>query len=139
MDFEGPTQHENRFRLASLEGRWVVVTFWASWCPACRQELPRVNSLVDRYADRPVEFVGVSLDGDAREMQAFLEANDIGWRQVFSPQTEQSGWLNPIAQYYRVQSVPLSFVVDGQGLIVASGLHAVADIEAALAEQLPHG
>ncbi len=60
------------------QGRTLVVNFWASWCPPCREEMPAFSRLQDRYAARGVQFVGIALD-TADNVRAFAEAHPVSY------------------------------------------------------------
>ncbi len=119
--------------LASLRGQVVVVNFWASWCEPCKQEHPALRAAWDRYRDRGVVMVGIDFEDTARDALAFAEANGGDWPLLADP-----GSRTAIA--YGVFGVPETFVVAGDGTIVAKTVGAVSyewltdRIEAALRE-----
>ncbi len=65
--------------LAAFRGEIVVLSFWATWCGPCQKELPRLSALAQKYADRGVEFIAVSIDDpkDRGKIQPFLIKNNI--------------------------------------------------------------
>jgi thiol-disulfide isomerase/thioredoxin len=60
------------------QGRTLVVNFWATWCPPCREEMPAFARLQDRHAARGVQFVGIALD-TADNVRAFAEAHPVNY------------------------------------------------------------
>lgn len=72
-DVAGKSQPFSRW-----QGRTLVVNFWATWCPPCREEMPAFSRLQDRYAARGVQFVGIALD-TADNVRAFAEAHPVNY------------------------------------------------------------
>ena len=111
-DFELPTLDGQRMRLSDFSERWVVLTFFTTWCEPCVTELPTLQELSERVAELPVEVVGVSVD-DAREpLDDYVEG--LGLR--FPVLWDESG---NVGRFYRAHSIPISYVIDRQGNIVA--------------------
>jgi len=69
----------NPQRLDSLRGSITVVSFWATWCTPCREELPRLSKLSQQLADKDVHFVAISIDEpkDRAKIEPFLEKNNV--------------------------------------------------------------
>jgi len=69
----------NPQRLDSLRGSITVVSFWATWCAPCREELPRLSKLSQQLADKDVHFVAISIDEskDRAKIEPFLEKNNV--------------------------------------------------------------
>ena len=107
-------------RLSSFRGKYVLLDFWASWCPPCRQENPNVVKLYNKYKGKGFTVLGVSLD-KAEGKAAWLAAikNDgLTWTQV----SDLKYWSNFVATLYGVQSIPQNFLIDPQGKIIAKDL-----------------
>lgn len=132
MNFSGPDLEGQRFELKSLRGQPVLVTFWASWCSSCQRE----SAVIDRVAKRNggLQVVGVCMDTSRRQLDAFLRTSNIKWKQVYTNQPGQTGWDNPIAKYYRVNSIPTTFLLDSEGKVVAADLRGEAAMNSAIAE-----
>lgn len=96
---------------AAWEGKVVLLNFWATWCPPCREEIPMMNELSHRYRDH-LQIIGVSMDDSpASEVKAF--AKEIG---IDYPIVMGSGTLS--REYGGVPALPTTFVVNTDGRIV---------------------
>ena len=93
------------------QGKYVLIDFWASWCPPCRKEMPNLVALHKKYKAKGFEIVGVSLDSD--------KALEITWPQL----SDLKGWKNEGAALYGVNSIPHVLLVDKEGTIIAKQLH----------------
>lgn len=96
---------------AALHGKVVIVNFWATWCPPCREEIPEMIELSSRYKDK-LQIIGISMDdAPAREVRQF--ANQIG---ITYPIVMGSGAIE--AEYGGVPALPTSFVISPEGRVV---------------------
>ncbi|MBK8167878.1 MAG: TlpA family protein disulfide reductase [bacterium] len=96
------------FELASYQGRVVVLDFWASWCKPCRQSLPWLSDLQRRHGEKGLQVVAVSVDADEAAMRERLGDIDPGIVVVFDPE-------GVLAQQYKLEVMPTSFLVDRAG------------------------
>ena len=110
-DFTATTLDGRTVRLAELRGKVVVLDFWATWCPPCRAMIPHERELVQKYAGKPLVFLGISADDDAHELRDFLRANGMTWPMV------HDGPDGPLQQQYQVTYFPTVYVLDGQGVV----------------------
>ena len=76
-----------QFSLKSLRGKYVVLDFWATWCPDCRKDSPYIMSLYEKFAPKGVEFVGVSFDTKAESWKNGVEKLGIKYTQVSDMRT----------------------------------------------------
>jgi thiol-disulfide isomerase/thioredoxin len=111
------------------KGKYVLLDFWASWCPPCRAEMPLLVGLYNMYRGKNFEIVGYSLDENAEAWKKGLADLKMTWVQLSHCQ----GWTSPGAVAYGVQSIPNTFLIDPEGNIIATGLRGDA-LAAKLAE-----
>jgi len=133
---ENPTGE--KIPLSSLRGKIVLIDFWAAWCPPCRRENPNLVRLYRQYKDQ--EFVNgsgftvysVSLDKKKENWIAAIETDSLVWDSHVS---DLKGRQSAPAVEYEVRSIPLNFLIDGDGIILAVGERGSA-LEAKLKEFL---
>lgn len=97
-------------RLSNLRGKVVVLSFWATWCPPCRMELPHLDALNKKYQRKPVAVLGVNLDLQGKELQNWLAKNKL----TFKALSDKSG---KTASAYQVEGIPTLLVIDQKGTI----------------------
>jgi len=113
-DFSLTTFEGETISLSDLRGQVVIVNFWASWCPPCREEAAYLEATWRKYKDRGVVFIGVDyLDAKPKAL-AYLEEFDITYPN--GPDIGQK-----IAGVYNIQGVPETFYVDKAGQL--RGVH----------------
>lgn len=131
-DFVQKNPEREDVSLDSFTGKYVLVDFWASWCVPCRQENPNLVKTYDRYRNRGFEILGVSLDQSVDKWKEAIIKDKLIWTQV----SDLKGWDNGVAVQYGVSSVPASYLIDPQGIIVAKDLRGEA-LGKKLAELFP--
>ena len=104
--------------VASEKGKVVLIYFWATWGGPCRAELPNVLATYKKYHDQGFEIIGVSLDKDQAKFTDFIKSMKMTWPQFFDGQ----GWQNKLAVKYGVESIPATFLLDGEGKIIGRDL-----------------
>jgi thiol-disulfide isomerase/thioredoxin len=100
------------------QNKLVLIDFWASWCGPCIRELPNVVKAYERFHDKGLEIVGVSLDKDKASWLAAIEQTGQKWPQM----SDLKGWDCAGAQIYGIQSIPANVLIDEHGKIIARDL-----------------
>lgn len=113
------------------QGKVVLIDFWASWCPPCRKETPKLVELYKQYKGKGFEIVGISLDSKQDAWEKGIKDLHITWPQL----SDLQGWKNGGAAIYSVNSIPHTILVDKDGTIIAKNIHG-DEIEAKLKEAL---
>ena len=102
--------------ISQFKGKVVLVDFWATWCPPCREEVPNVVAAYNKYHDQGFEIVGVSLDQDKDALLAFTKENGMVWPQYF----DGKGWDNEISKGFGIDSIPAMWLVGKDGKLITT-------------------
>jgi peroxiredoxin len=112
-DFEGKP-----LSIAQFKGKVVLIDFWATWCGPCVAELPNVLKAYEQYHKDGFEIIGISLDSDKAKLEKFIADKKMTWPQFF----DGKGWKNELGQKYGVNSIPATYLLNGEGIIVGENL-----------------
>jgi thiol-disulfide isomerase/thioredoxin len=99
--------------VSGMKGKVVLVDFWATWCGPCRQEIPNLVALYEKYHDQGLEIVGVSLDKNQKALENYIKENKMPWPEQF----DGKEWNNEIAKKFAVKSIPCSYLLDRKGVV----------------------
>ncbi|WP_446743044.1 redoxin domain-containing protein [Silvibacterium acidisoli] len=96
--------------LDDLNGKVVLIDFWATWCGPCREALPHIQQIAKKFQDQPLVVLSVSLDKDDAKWKDFVAKNNMTWLQY------RDGEGN-IANAFAVESIPHTFTIDTDGVL----------------------
>ena len=116
MEITGTQLDGEPFDRAKLNGKVVLVDFWATWCGPCVEELPNVLENYAKYHDKGFEVVGISLDQDRESLEAFIRDREIPWITLFEEDAEAG---NPMATRYGVMEIPTVILIGADGNVVS--------------------
>jgi peroxiredoxin len=115
--------------IASYKGKVVLIDFWATWCGPCVGELPNVLKTYEKHHPAGFEIIGISLDKDKSKLESFTKEKNMPWQQFFDGQV----WNNKLSTKYGVNSIPATYLLDGEGKIIGKDLRG-EELEAAVAK-----
>jgi thiol-disulfide isomerase/thioredoxin len=101
--------------LGERRGQVVLINFWATWCPPCREEMPALERLYRQHKEQGLELVAISIDSDPAVVSPYVKASKLTFPIALDPKAE-------VANKYGVRALPSSFVVDRQGTMTALAL-----------------
>ncbi|HZV12533.1 MAG TPA: TlpA disulfide reductase family protein [Candidatus Kapabacteria bacterium] len=131
-DFDLKDSSAHDVRLSDYKGKVVIVDFWATWCPTCRQEIPGLMALQKQYGNKGLQVIGVSVDSKGWEaIRPFMQKQGVNYPVLL-------GNADVVRAYGNFDSIPLTFVINRQEKIVKqfSGLHTPEEFEKEVASLL---
>ncbi|MCG3175209.1 MAG: Thiol-disulfide oxidoreductase ResA [Candidatus Omnitrophica bacterium] len=139
----GTLAEKHQFTLEDLSGgqvalkdvlgshKAVLINFWATWCPPCREEIPDLIRLQTQYKDKGFTVLGVDIGESARKVGGFAERNGLNYPIVLDKTMK-------VAESYGVVGIPTSYLIGSDGKVLgeyhAAGPDLFADVERVLAE-----
>ena len=119
-NFSAPNPEGEFVELNKIKGKVTIVDFWASWCKPCRIENPNLVKLYNKYHSKGLEIISVSLDRKSQKdfwIKA-IEKDQLSWYNI----SNLKFWQEPIAKLYGVNSIPATFIIDKNGILIAEKL-----------------
>ncbi len=110
VDFTLMDLDSRQHTLSGLQGQWVLLTFFATWCGPCKTEMPSLQALHEAWGSRGVAVVTVSVDGDTRSVERFAQRRGLQFPILMDD--------GKTASAYNAHAIPLSYLVDPQGRVV---------------------
>jgi cytochrome c biogenesis protein CcmG/thiol:disulfide interchange protein DsbE len=116
--------------LKDFQGKFLVLNFWATWCPPCLEELPSLNRFHEQFAAKGLVVLGISVDEDANAYREFLKKAGVQFLTARDPEKK-------IPRTYGTFKYPETYFIDRQGKVVQKIIGArdwsdpqlVADVE----------
>ena len=106
---------DSTINLSSFKGSVVLLNFWATWCGPCIAEIPEFNDLYNKYKMEGFEILGVSVSDNYRQLEKFTKKIDVQYKLLFGTSDDMSSVMQ---DYGNVYSVPISFLINRDGLVV---------------------
>lgn len=119
----------------AYHGKILVVNFWATWCPPCREEMPELSALHQQYQSKNVQVLGLAID-DVETIQAFQKENPVSY-PLFSAETQGMELANSLGN--RQGGLPYTVIIDTNGDVIKTYLGKISKplLEKTLSELLP--
>ena len=125
----GDGQH---ISMDDLQGKVVLVDFWATWCGPCREALPHIREVAKKFQGQPLVILSVSLDDDEAKWKEFVAKNEMTW-----PQYRDGSFTGPVSKMFGVEAIPHTFTIDADGVLQDEHI-GDASIEGKLKKLLAH-
>jgi thiol-disulfide isomerase/thioredoxin len=101
-----------RISMDDLQGKVVLLDFWATWCGPCREALPHIRNVAKKFQGEPLIILSVSLDTDEKKWREFVAKNEMTWPQYFD-----GGFTGSVAKMFGVKAIPHTFTIDADGVL----------------------
>ena len=128
------------FNLENLQGSYVLVDFWGSWCPPCRVDNRKLVPLYHKYKDAPLtdkgglEVLSIAVEKNEKFVHRAIENDGLEWENHIV-QVSRFVLSSSLAQAYNVTDLPAKFLIDPKGNLIASN-PTMSEIDEILAERL---
>ncbi len=110
-----PRDSKGALILSEIPSRYILVVFWASWCPHCMDMLPKLENLYERYSRKDLEIVAISVDQTKKDWQDAIQKGGYTWIN----HSELKGWDCSIAYDYGIRATPTMILIDRKRTVIA--------------------
>ena len=107
-DFTLASRSGKNIRLNEQIGQVVLVNFWASWCGPCREEMPKLEQLHQKYKDLGVTILGINIDENPQLAKKLLKDIKVTFPILYDPDAQ-------VSEPYQVESMPSTYLIDKRG------------------------
>ena len=114
-DFSMNNTKGEQEKLSELDGKYILLEFWASWCLGCRMENPELIRVYNKFKGKDFEIFAVSLDEDKERWINAIKKDNLKWKHV----SDLKGRKNIAALIYGVNGIPDNILIDKTGIIIA--------------------
>ena len=121
---------EKSYSPADFEGEYLLIDFWASWCPPCNAAAPELKRVYEEYSDKGFEILGVSIDGDKEAWQKKVKEKGFKWPNIM---TDDKG--KKVIGLYDFRSIPYFVLIDKKGNIIEKGFR-INELEGLLKKRI---
>jgi thiol-disulfide isomerase/thioredoxin len=96
----------------ALQGKVVLIDFWATWCGPCKAALPHLKDVVKDFAGQPLVVISISVDADEPTWKSFVASHEMTWTQY-----RDGSFDGPVASQFNVKAIPTTFTIDADGFV----------------------
>ena len=109
-------ENTKKFSPADFTGKYLLLDFWASWCPPCKAAAPELKRLYTEYSDKEFEILGISIDGDEQAWKKKVAEKGFEWTNIIAPDKGKS-----VSALYGFNAIPYFVLIDPEGNIIDKG------------------
>jgi thiol-disulfide isomerase/thioredoxin len=106
------TMDGKQVSMDDLQGKVVLLDFWATWCGPCREAMPHIRDVARKFQGQPLVVLSVSLDSDEEAWKAYVAKNEMNWLQY-----RDGGFTGSVAKMFGVTAIPHTFTIDADGVL----------------------
>ena len=110
--FTVTTVDGKKLSMDDLQGKVVLLDFWATWCAPCREALPHMQQVAKKFKDEPLVILSVSLDSNEQAWKEFIDKHEMTWLHY-----RDGGFTGPISRMFGVTAIPHTFTIDTDGVL----------------------
>ncbi|MDP7018346.1 MAG: TlpA disulfide reductase family protein [Pirellulaceae bacterium] len=118
IDLVGQVYAGGDFDIKQLQGKYVLIDFWATWYRPGLELIPHIRRNYERYKEYGFEVVGVNIDEDRNQLKQFFSLQSIPWLTVVGNERGLSSFENPLAKAFGVDALPFALLIDPDGKVV---------------------
>lgn len=130
-DFTLNDTNGSNVHLSDLRGKVVLIEFWATWCPPCRESIPAMNEIYKRYNEKGLVILGISVDKGqnvVEDLRAFVREYSILYPVLIDSKN--------VNNLYGVYSIPTTFLIDKEGKVVLKNIGFSPELEDKLSKEI---
>ena len=119
--------------LSSLQGKPVLINFWATWCSPCRIEMPYIQQIYDEWSDKGLVILAINIGESSSEVSEFMKSYNLSFPVLLDTKGD-------VAEKYNIRGIPTTFFIDKDGIIQEKKIGAFQNktqIEERLSKILP--
>ena len=118
-DFTGVTIEGDTIRLRDISADRILLFFWASWCPHCKNVVSDINDIDLNYSEEEIKIIGVSVDTSLQDVKDVISSYHISWPNI----AEGKGWEGEIPESYGIAATPTMYLLDENKKIIAKPIN----------------
>ncbi len=115
VNWSFPDINGKMYSPADFKGKYIYIDVWASWCGPCKQEIPYLKKLKEKFKDKNIAIIGISVDENKSDWENILKSENIDGIQLFA-----AGWKNPLCEHFKINGIPRFILLDRDGKIINS-------------------
>ena len=117
MEFEAILLNGEQINLKDLQGKVVLVDFWATWCGPCLAEIPNMKKMYEKYHDKGFEIIAYSVDDEIADIEEFEKEQPHAWLVASSVKSVEKG-LKDYCEFYGITGIPRMFLIGKDGKVI---------------------